>query len=301
MLGAIGLSAVTALILGASFVDSGLAWTASAVLLAAALLVYFTMAGSLTSRLVLAFVQATLVELHIQLARGMTEFHFGVFVTLALLLVYLDWRPILLAAVSIAVHHVVFDRLQAAGYGFYCLSQPNFALVLLHAAYVVIQTGLELVMAIQLGRLMQQGIELDQIVGAVNQAEGIALGQAVTFDAHTPTGKVLKSTLVRMQEAMLQVNRSAENVVAASAQIAAGNADLSARTENQASALEETAASMEELGSTVQQNADNARQANQLAQSASAVAQEGGEVVAQVVETMKGIHGSSQKSPTSSA
>jgi methyl-accepting chemotaxis protein len=52
---------------------------------------------------------------------------------------------------------------------------------------------------------------------------------------------------------------------------------------------------MEQLGSTVKQNADNVRQANQLAQSASTVAVRGGDVVAQVVETMKGINDSSKK------
>jgi methyl-accepting chemotaxis protein len=52
---------------------------------------------------------------------------------------------------------------------------------------------------------------------------------------------------------------------------------------------------MEELSSTVKQNADNARQANQLAQSASTVAVKGGEVVGQVVETMKDINNSSKK------
>ena len=52
---------------------------------------------------------------------------------------------------------------------------------------------------------------------------------------------------------------------------------------------------MEELGSTVRQNADNARQANQLAVSASTVAVQGGEVVSQVVETMKGITTASNK------
>jgi methyl-accepting chemotaxis protein len=49
------------------------------------------------------------------------------------------------------------------------------------------------------------------------------------------------------------------------------------------------------LSSTVRQNADNARQANQLAQSASAVAIQGGEVVAQVVDTMRGINEASRK------
>ncbi len=91
------------------------------------------------------------------------------------------------------------------------------------------------------------------------------------------------------------VRSNAEGVASASAQIASGNNDLSARTEQQASALEETAASMEELGSTVRQNADNARAANQLAVSASTVAVQGGDVVAEVVETMKGINASSNK------
>jgi methyl-accepting chemotaxis protein len=92
-----------------------------------------------------------------------------------------------------------------------------------------------------------------------------------------------------------RVRQGSESVSTASAEIAQGNQDLSARTESQASALEETAASMEELSSTVKQNADNARQANQLAQSASAVAIKGGDVVTQVVDTMKDINDSSRK------
>jgi len=91
------------------------------------------------------------------------------------------------------------------------------------------------------------------------------------------------------------VRRGSEAVATASAEIAEGNQDLSARTEGQASALEQTAASMEELGANVKHNAENARTANQLALGASAVAEKGGEVVAAVVGTMKGISESSQK------
>jgi methyl-accepting chemotaxis protein-2 (aspartate sensor receptor) len=91
------------------------------------------------------------------------------------------------------------------------------------------------------------------------------------------------------------VRSGSESVATASAEIAQGNHDLSARTENQASALEQSASSMQKLGQTVQQNVDSARQANQLAQNASTVATKGGEVVAQVVDTMKGINESSKK------
>ena len=91
------------------------------------------------------------------------------------------------------------------------------------------------------------------------------------------------------------VRHGSESVSTASSEIAQGNHDLSARTESQASALQQTAASMEELSSTVMQNADNARLGNQLAQNASSVAVRGGQVVSQVVDTMKGISDSSKK------
>jgi len=92
-----------------------------------------------------------------------------------------------------------------------------------------------------------------------------------------------------------RVREGSESVATASAEIAQGNNDLSQRTEQQASALEQTAASMEQLSATVKQNADNAKQANQLAQGASSVAIAGGQIVGDVVQTMKGINDSSKK------
>jgi len=61
------------------------------------------------------------------------------------------------------------------------------------------------------------------------------------------------------------------------------------------SALKDMQASLARVVAGVRQNADNARQANQLALSASTVAVQGGEVVGQVVATMKGINDSSRK------
>jgi methyl-accepting chemotaxis protein len=108
-------------------------------------------------------------------------------------------------------------------------------------------------------------------------------------------GNGFNQFVAKIHGVLAQVRSSADSVANASAEIAQGNNDLSARTEHQASSLEETAASMEELNSTVKQNADNARQANQLAMSASTVAVQGGEVVGQVVDTMKGINEASRK------
>ena len=92
-----------------------------------------------------------------------------------------------------------------------------------------------------------------------------------------------------------QVRQSSESLASSSDQIASDTHAMSQRTEEQASALEQTASSMEELGSTARQNADNIQQANQLALNASNVATRGGDVVDQVISTMKGINEASTK------
>ncbi|MBL8362732.1 MAG: MCP four helix bundle domain-containing protein [Rubrivivax sp.] len=91
------------------------------------------------------------------------------------------------------------------------------------------------------------------------------------------------------------VRVNAESVASASSQIALGNQDLSQRTEEQASALQQTSATMTELSQTVRHNADNAQQADQLARGASEAAARGGQVVGQVVDTMKAINDSSRR------
>ncbi|MBU4111688.1 MAG: chemotaxis protein, partial [Gammaproteobacteria bacterium] len=125
----------------------------------------------------------------------------------------------------------------------------------------------------------------------------IAQGDLASNIGNVGNPDSLMGVMLQMQASLTHVvgtvRQGSESVATASSEIAQGNHDLSARTEQQASALEETAASMEELSSTVKQNADNAKQANQLAQSASCVAIRGGEVVGQVVETMKGINDAS--------
>jgi len=92
-----------------------------------------------------------------------------------------------------------------------------------------------------------------------------------------------------------EVRARAEGIAVASSEIDQGNNNLSARTEQQANALQQTSVAMEQLNATAKQNTSSAQQANELALNASLVAVKGGEVVAQVVDTMKGINDSSRK------
>ncbi|WP_113631765.1 methyl-accepting chemotaxis protein [Pectobacterium peruviense] len=134
---------------------------------------------------------------------------------------------------------------------------------------------------------------------ALSSAKRISEGDlsgSIVVNNRDETGLLLEA-MQEMQTALIRmvvgVRNNAESVATASMQIAQGNADLSSRTEEQASALEETSSTMTQLGMTVKNNADNALQANVLAKNASTVAQQGGDVVNEVVGTMRAINESS--------
>ena len=142
----------------------------------------------------------------------------------------------------------------------------------------------------------QLGAEPADLRDAVGR---VAAGDLTVNVANLGRSDSVSGAINRMQSELVNivgaVRLNAECVATASSQIAQGNQDLSQRTENQASALQQTASTMTELGQTVNRNADSAKQANQLALEASVIATRGGEVVGEVVDTMKGINDSSTR------
>lgn len=143
-------------------------------------------------------------------------------------------------------------------------------------------------------RLGADPVELREIAREVAQGN-LAVEIDLRRNDTTSIMAALSLMAGRLGETVLSVRRNAESVATASAQISHGNQDLSARTEQQASALQQTSTSMEHLSATVSHNAQHARDANNLATTATEIAKQGGSVVAQVVDTMRGINESSRK------
>jgi len=268
MAAALALGALASLAIANEFGQMGLAAVGAGVISAIGLGAWMMSPGSLLSRLAFAFALTAMVALHIDLGRGTIEFHFGVFVVLGLLLVYSDWRPILLAAGLVAVEHLVTDRMQAFGADVYCTTSPSVLKVVMHAVYVILQTGAEIYMTVWMNRAARQG--------------------AASADA-------LTDTLGRLRAALATTQESAARIESASHEIAGGNADLRQRTEQSADQLQRAASSMVQLTATVNGSAESAAGANRLAASASRVAERGGEVVREVVSKMDDITTSSRR------
>ncbi|KIQ07251.1 MULTISPECIES: methyl-accepting chemotaxis protein [Pseudomonas] len=112
-------------------------------------LLYRAIGGSRVMRCALGAGLMVMAALHINQAQGVIESHFGIFALLAVLTFYRDWLPILVAAATIAVHHVVFHALQHQGFPVFVMEHHGgWTMVFVHAFYVVMETVALLYLAV---------------------------------------------------------------------------------------------------------------------------------------------------------
>lgn len=117
--------------------------------------------------------------LNIHQAYGLTELHFGIFVLLAFLLCYRDWRPVVMAAGVAAVHHLSFSYFQEMGYGVMCFEKPGLGIVLTHASYVeaLSETGSAVR---QLGDIVARGLASGGICALLRTRSGRRLTETAS-------------------------------------------------------------------------------------------------------------------------
>jgi methyl-accepting chemotaxis protein len=295
LFGVLGVCAAAAVVLSLHFGGLVQALSVALPLLAVVGALVALQPGALVTRLAMGVGFMAITALQIQVARGMAEMHFGVFVSLAFLLAYRDWRPIAIAAAATLLHHAGFNLLQSAGWPVWCFTEPSWPQVGLHAAYVVVQAGLEGGIAVMMARDARLGAELAGVTRAMRGS-----GERVRLDLEhvsvaTRLGRDLHAALTNVGATLREVAVSAEAVRTASGEIAQGNGDLSVRTEQTAAALQRAAASMEQLSSTIRQTAEHAGQVDRFSNSACEVALRGGQAVDQIVATMGDIAQSSRR------
>jgi methyl-accepting chemotaxis protein len=161
--------------------------------------------GTRLSRCTVALAWMVQAATLIHQTSGLLETHFTVIVLIALLLYYRDWLPLVVAAAAIAVHHVLFFYLQHRGLPYPVFSAGSgIGILALHASYVVVETALLSVMAIQMRRqLLLLGHDPRQLA---------ALARGVAADHPLPAGiqaeqfpaESLARTLVQTSTQLLQ-------------------------------------------------------------------------------------------------
>lgn len=175
------------------------------------------------------------VLLHIQVSFGTTEWHFGMFVTLAVVMIYRNPRVLLVCAGLFTAHHVLFDRLQALGWNLYCTSEPNLPRVVLHISFLVVQTAVQWWIVQWLNQGMRQGEELEALVTASHTNGQVRLN-VEHRPVHTPLGRVLHSMLTHL-DIVHTTMQAGEHT---SAQLANHSHELAQRTAQASLALQDS-------------------------------------------------------------
>ena len=174
-------------------------------------------------------------------------------------------------------------------------STVNTANITVGVALVIsalLLTAVALILAKNMTKSMNNLVQIAKKLALCDLTHEIKIsGNAETIEILN----ALKEVQSNFTEIVSSVKNNADSVALSSEEIANGNQDLSVRTEHEAAALQSTSASMRELTEAVNHNAQNAHTANELASSASQIAINGGNVVDQVVITMREINQSSKK------
>ena len=120
-------------------------------------------------------------------AHGMIEMHFAIFALLAFLLYYRDIWPIVAAAGLIAVHHLAFNFLQVSGAPVFVFEgRTGLGIVMVHAAFVVVETLVLVMIARQFERELRQSEALyDGLNRITADSQNIDLGVRVAADSST--------------------------------------------------------------------------------------------------------------------
>lgn len=244
--------------------------------------------GSLPTRLVMASALMVFSALIIHQGRGLIELHFAIFVLLAFLLYYRDWRPIVCAAGVIAVHHVLFAWLQHQAVGVYAFDQNwSLGIVALHALFVVVESAVLVLLA---SRMRGEAVDAYAIAAL---AEVIASGDLSTQieveGQPSPLLQLVLNMQTQLRELMAEITRESERLnqdsqslskVAASA---AGNIDI------QSSAANLVSAAVNDLLQSFEQILNSSQTGKQLGEDAVNRAESSGKVIHHTVTEIEAI------------
>ncbi|MCS3512276.1 methyl-accepting chemotaxis protein [Pseudomonas grimontii] len=166
---------------------------------------YRVIGGTRVMRCALGAGLMVMAALHINQAQGVIEAHFGIFALLAVLTFYRDWLPILVAALTIAVHHVVFHALQHQGFPVFVMAHHGgWTMVFVHAFYVVMETIALLYLAVN---SQAEAVESEEMLEKM-----LAVTTQFTVDSAKGEGKVHVSLAKRFDHFLQQITHLIDGV-----------------------------------------------------------------------------------------
>lgn len=196
------------------------------------------------------------------------------------MLYYRDWLVVVAAAGVIAVHHLLFNYLQAWGYPVYLFSAgPSLMMVVTHAAYVIFESALLIYMSIQGAREAVRNVELQGISLHFDFVDGKI---DLTYRKEDPQSEFAHNFNGFMQainQAMSNSLHAATKLISESGQLQSLSDQANEGTKQQQHNTAQVASAINEMAASIQAVAQNTKDAANAAEEANKVVSNGSSVV----------------------
>lgn len=225
--------------------------------------------------------------LWIHLGGGRIEMHFHVFVSLALLALFTNWKVVVLAAGVAAVDHVARSFIWPQS--IFGMEQVHIFRWVEHALWVVAETGALVFFCVRTRRQTREAaghaasveIKSEQLDEAVRQLD-IELGEIQrTGDLRRGLTRPADPTLATLTDSVAGFVRTLADVIS---QVSKSALNVTGMTTNMVAASEQTSASIEQIA----RDADETRKA---AEDAGRNAEESGGVIQTTIDGMRSLGG----------
>ncbi len=242
--------------------------------------------GAFSTRVFITFAFAAYSALFIDQTHGLIEMHFHIFGWLAFLLIYRDWRPVVIGGVLVALHHLGFDFLQTEGVKHIYVMAPDhvgLGMVVLHAVFVVFES----IVLVVLARAMEsETVTMATLRAgdALEHAQLAALADALerrdlsaTEGASGGPAAVLRTGIGHVAALVQTIQATATELSATSREVSSASAESGRSSEEIAAAVGNVASATERQARLVVQAGDAAGDAVSAVERALAAAEDAAE------------------------
>lgn len=266
-----------------------LAATLGLLFIAGPALLYFSSRGSQLTSVALGVASMCFSALLIHLSGGMTEMHFHIFTMLALMIAFRFPWPLLVAAVTIAVHHVAFFLWLPHSIFSY---QASWGIVVLHAFFVVF----EVVPALWLTQLLDKSASSDEVGQEKFKTMAENLQKVIreisgSLQVLSKTSAGLSTSSGHMTQGSRQASLRAQTVADAAERMRSTTTSVTLGMDQTTGRLADVASATEEMVATIGEIASNSEKARRVTaeatQAASRVTAQMGQLGSSVQEIGK--------------
>ncbi|WP_354447879.1 methyl-accepting chemotaxis protein [Marinobacter sp. MBR-99] len=245
---------------------------------------YFLLRGSRASSSLFAVCLMLFSAIMIQAQMGRIEMHFHIFSGLALTIIYRDWLPVVVAAVTIALHHLLFTALQHAGTQIGSMPLMiydhghGWGTAMVHAAFVVFEAGILVFFAVQMKQERNQAFRMMSIVQAFDREHDLS-GRLPTED-RSVSAKSFNDMMEKSCELIRQMRGFSDELQRNTAQLVQASESTRQYVEEQQQQADQVATATNQMSASVQEVAHNAQLASEAANDAAEAATAGSKAMA---------------------